>query len=87
MDMQMLEDDHTSGFYAKRNVVLVRGEGARIWDVDGNEYIDCATGLFCAGMQCRKVCRVGRAGDCTVGTCTGLTTPVVIGSTEYGGCI
>ncbi|MFN7765995.1 MAG: aminotransferase class III-fold pyridoxal phosphate-dependent enzyme, partial [Planctomycetaceae bacterium] len=27
-------------------VFAVRGQGARIWDVDGNEYIDWATGIL-----------------------------------------
>jgi acetylornithine/LysW-gamma-L-lysine aminotransferase len=31
--------------YAKRDLVLVKGEGARVWDTEGNEYIDCVAGL------------------------------------------
>lgn len=38
------EDAHTSGAYPKRPVALVRGSGARVWDADGREYIDCAAG-------------------------------------------
>lgn len=29
-----------------RPTVLVRGEGSRVWDQDGNEYIDGLSGLF-----------------------------------------
>ncbi len=39
-----LEDAHTSGAYAKRPAALVRGKGARVWDSDGREYIDCIGG-------------------------------------------
>lgn len=38
------EDRHESGLYAKQPIVLVRGEGARVWDADGREYIDCVGG-------------------------------------------
>ncbi len=39
-----IEGMHTSGAYAKRPVALVRGKGARVWDSDGREYIDCIAG-------------------------------------------
>jgi len=39
-----LESLHTSGFYRKQPIVLVRGEGARVWDEEGREYIDCTSG-------------------------------------------
>jgi acetylornithine/LysW-gamma-L-lysine aminotransferase len=39
-----LEDRHSSGVYPKQPLVLVRGEGARLWDADGREYIDCIGG-------------------------------------------
>jgi acetylornithine/LysW-gamma-L-lysine aminotransferase len=39
-----LEDRHTSGFYHKRPIAIVRGKGARLWDADGKEYIDCVGG-------------------------------------------
>jgi len=29
-----------------RPTILVRGEGSRVWDQDGNEYIDGLSGLF-----------------------------------------
>jgi acetylornithine/LysW-gamma-L-lysine aminotransferase len=38
------ESAHTSGLYQKRDVVLVRGDGARVWDDAGREYIDCVGG-------------------------------------------
>jgi acetylornithine/LysW-gamma-L-lysine aminotransferase len=39
------EAAHTSGVYAKRPLAIVRGEGARLWDADGREYIDCVGGM------------------------------------------
>src|SRR5258706_4929254 len=39
------ESAHTSGVYAKRPIAIVRGEGARLWDADGREYIDCVGGM------------------------------------------
>ena len=45
-----LENSHTSGFYAKREVVLVRGRGAEVWDVDGRRYLDCSAGYGVANV-------------------------------------
>jgi acetylornithine/LysW-gamma-L-lysine aminotransferase len=39
-----LESTHDSGVYNKVDIVLVRGEGAHLWDVQGREYIDCMSG-------------------------------------------
>jgi acetylornithine/LysW-gamma-L-lysine aminotransferase len=39
-----LEDRHESGVYNKIDIVLVRGEGAQLWDTDGKMYIDCMSG-------------------------------------------
>ena len=39
-----LEDRYYAPFYSKRPIVLVRGKGARVWDVEGKEYIDCVGG-------------------------------------------
>ena len=39
-----LEQQHTSGVYPKREVAIVRGLGARLWDDAGREYIDCVGG-------------------------------------------
>jgi len=38
------ETAYESGFYRKRPLVIVRGEGARVWDAEGREYIDCVGG-------------------------------------------
>jgi predicted acetylornithine/succinylornithine family transaminase len=44
-DLQQLERDHLVPAYARMPVEFVRGEGARLWDADGNEYLDFQTGL------------------------------------------
>ena len=38
------EGAHTSGLYQKRDIALVRGDGALVWDATGREYIDCVGG-------------------------------------------
>jgi acetylornithine/LysW-gamma-L-lysine aminotransferase len=45
-----VEDAHTSGAYPKRPIALVRGHGARVWDADGREYIDCIAGHGVASL-------------------------------------
>jgi len=44
MDIIATESRYTSGVYPKREVAIVRGEGARLWDAEGREYIDCVAG-------------------------------------------
>ena len=44
------ESAHTSGLYQKRDVVLVRGEGAVVWDDAGRQYIDCVGGQGIANL-------------------------------------
>ena len=39
-----IENTYTSGVYGKRQIAIVRGKGALLWDADGHEYIDCAGG-------------------------------------------
>ena len=45
-----LESCHTSGVYHKRPLAIVRGEGARLWDAEGREYIDCVGGQGTANI-------------------------------------
>jgi predicted acetylornithine/succinylornithine family transaminase len=44
-DLQALERDHVMGTYARLPVEFVRGEGTRLWDSDGNEYLDFLAGI------------------------------------------
>jgi acetylornithine/LysW-gamma-L-lysine aminotransferase len=55
-DITSAEDAHTSGAYPKRPIALVRGQGARVWDADGREYIDCVAGHGVASLgHCHPV--------------------------------
>jgi acetylornithine/LysW-gamma-L-lysine aminotransferase len=48
--IQTMEDQYTSGVYTKRPVAIVRGSGARLWDADGKQYIDCVGGQGAANL-------------------------------------
>ncbi len=47
---QEMEAKYTSGVYGKRDVVMVRGAGATLWDEDGRAYIDCVAGIGVANI-------------------------------------
>ena len=49
-DLIAAEDAHTSGLYTKRAVVLVRGEGAKVFDNEGRAYLDCVGGQGTANL-------------------------------------
>jgi acetylornithine/N-succinyldiaminopimelate aminotransferase len=44
-ELQTLEDSSVIHSYARLPVEFVRGEGARLWDVEGNEYLDFLCGI------------------------------------------
>jgi acetylornithine/N-succinyldiaminopimelate aminotransferase len=44
-ELQELERTSVVGSYARQPVQFVRGEGARLWDDDGNEYLDFLCGI------------------------------------------
>ncbi|MGH2391854.1 MAG: aspartate aminotransferase family protein, partial [Chloroflexota bacterium] len=44
------ELNHASGVYAKRNLTLVRGQGAWVWDDQGKRYIDGTGGYGTANL-------------------------------------
>ena len=48
--IQERETRYSTGIYAKREVTIVRGEGARVWDETGKEYIDCIGGIGVASV-------------------------------------
>ena len=46
-------DRYLANTYARFPVVLERGEGCRVWDVEGKEYLDCVAGIaVCALGHC-----------------------------------
>jgi len=44
------ESAHTSGLYQKRDLAIVHGKDAVVWDAEGNEYIDCVGGQGSANL-------------------------------------
>ncbi len=40
-----LIDNYEVAVYPKRDLVIVKGKEATVWDDKGNEYIDCAAGI------------------------------------------
>ena len=44
-ELQALEARATMGTYARNPVEFVRGEGTRLWDAEGNEYLDFLAGI------------------------------------------
>ena len=40
-----MSGEHLLGTYARFPVEFERGEGARLWDSEGNEYLDFLTGI------------------------------------------
>jgi predicted acetylornithine/succinylornithine family transaminase len=47
-DLQSLERDYLMPTYGRNPVEFVRGEGTRLWDSDGNEYLDFLAGISVA---------------------------------------
>ena len=45
-----IENKHTAGTYAKQPLVIVRGQGASLFDADGVEYLDCTSGHGVANL-------------------------------------
>jgi acetylornithine/LysW-gamma-L-lysine aminotransferase len=49
-DYKALIQKYEIDVYPRREVVLVKGKGARLWDDQGNEYIDMAAGISVANV-------------------------------------
>ncbi len=50
-NLKALDDAHVMQTYAGRfDVAFVRGEGARLWDSEGNEYLDFLSGIAVASL-------------------------------------
>lgn len=45
-----IETEYGAGVYAKQQLSLVRGQGASLFDPDGNEYLDCSSGHGVANL-------------------------------------
>ena len=44
LDTLQLEQTHSSGAYIKRDLQIVRGQGAALYDANGARYLDCVSG-------------------------------------------
>src|ERR1700704_2622469 len=44
-DIAALDADHVMGTYTRAPVAFVRGEGSRLWDSEGREYLDFLSGI------------------------------------------
>ncbi|MGB0387914.1 MAG: aspartate aminotransferase family protein [Ardenticatenaceae bacterium] len=50
MNIIETEQRYTSGVYPKREAAIVRGSGTRVWDAEGNEYLDCTSAQGVANL-------------------------------------
>lgn len=49
-DVKALDARHVLQTYRRHPITLVRGEGARLWDSDGREYVDLLSGIGVASL-------------------------------------
>jgi acetylornithine/N-succinyldiaminopimelate aminotransferase len=49
-DIQALEARHVLQTYRRQPITLVRGEGVRLWDAEGREYLDLLSGIGVASL-------------------------------------
>ena len=49
-DIRARESCHVLQTYKRQPVAFVRGQGARLYDVDGREYLDFVTGIGVAAL-------------------------------------
>lgn len=74
--VQALNDRHVINTYGTRKLALARGEGCRVWDAEGREYLD-----FFAGIA---VCNLGHCHPAvTEAICTQARTLVHVSNLYY----
>ena len=49
-EIMQLDREYVMGTYGRQPVVFVRGEGARLWDSEGREYLDFLSGIAVVGV-------------------------------------
>jgi [amino-group carrier protein]-gamma-(L-lysyl/L-ornithyl)-L-glutamate aminotransferase len=71
MNIQELEQTYELAVYPRRDIVVVRGRGARLFDENGREYIDCAAnvGVSNIGHGNAAVARAVHEQYLTLGNC------------------
>lgn len=45
MNIRETEEKYGLNVYPKRDVVIAKGKGAKVWDENGKEYVDCGLGM------------------------------------------
>lgn len=72
MDSFEKEDSYSTGVYSRQKLQLVEGSGAKVWDKDGNEYLDLTSGIGVAavGHANKEVARAVRDQASTLLTCS-----------------
>jgi len=43
-EIKKIEDAHYAKFYARKQITIVRGNGVKVYDAEGREYLDCSGG-------------------------------------------
>ena len=73
IDYQEIENQYALPLFPKRGITLVKGKGARLWDDQGNEYIDCmgGQGVVNIGHSNEKVAQAVAEQAQKLITCTG----------------
>jgi acetylornithine/LysW-gamma-L-lysine aminotransferase len=74
MNTRELEQTFELAVYPRRDIVLVRGRGARLFDENGRQYIDCASnvGVSNIGHGNEMVARAVHDQYLTLGNCYGM---------------
>ncbi len=74
MNPKDLEDRYELPVYPRRDIVLVRGKGAKLYDEEGREYIDCASnvGVSNIGHGNEEVAKAVYDQYLTLGNCYGM---------------
>ncbi len=69
-----LQQKYEFDVYPKRDITIVKGKGAKVWDDRGNEYIDCVAGISVAnvGHSNDKVVKAITEQAETLITCPGI---------------
>jgi acetylornithine/N-succinyldiaminopimelate aminotransferase len=73
--LMMLSEQYVAHTYARYPVVLVRGKGTRVWDQEGEEYLDFVSGL--------AVCNLGHCHPRVVKTIQGQAEKLIHVSNFY----
>lgn len=74
MNTKEMEDKYEVDIYPRRDIVLVRGKGCKLYDEDGKEYVDCAAnvGVSNIGYANEQVAKVIHEQYLRLASCYGI---------------